>query len=463
MTTLAINPAECEVPAGIETTSARSDVRYVNRRKWFWIFLLSVGFWFARPYYFPWTAAEENDADTRAVAAQGSVERQVAMPLLAVLAGYMLWRTRNPPKFKGRLATATLAFLALNGASVFWSVDPATTVRRLAVFYLGVILVIALAKGFSALDLARLGFYSCGVVAILAILCEIFITKTFAPLDPEYRMMGVMSSNSQAQNLTACIFCGLTLLMKYPRRVKWMVPALALMALLLYFTRGRTATVACVLLSIFYVKDIIVAHFRPHVRIAIAVLLLGTIVPAVILMGGKSADVAGSALMLGRDDTQNNASLSNRAPLWAELMDYVDDRPLLGYGYNAFWTSGRISKISDHQHWGVPNAHNTYLDQELSVGIPGVILYTVVLWGGLFVAWRRYRRNRCAETLLAPIMLTWLVITTFAESLPLDPFLPTFLVYVLLAQTLMPEGASIVEGDGQMQPFLEEAGRPALA
>jgi len=195
----------------------------------------------------------------------------------------------------------------------------------------------------------------------------------------------------------------------------------------------------------------------------IGILLLATILPAVILMGGKSADVAGSALMMGRDDTQNNASLSNRAPLWDELMDYVSDRPLLGYGYNAFWTSGRISKISDHQHWGVPNAHNTYLDQELSVGIPGVILYTAVLWGVLFVTWKRYRRNPCAETLLGPIMITWLVITTFAESLPLDPFLPTFLVYVLLAQALMPEGAAIAEMETEAEPALDEAARPALA
>jgi len=458
MTTLALD-VERDIPETIEAGSVRADARYVDRRKWFWIFLLTVGFWFARPYYLPWTAAEEADADTRATAAQGSVERQVAMPCLAVLAGYILWRTRSAPRFKGTLATLALAFLALNAASIFWSVDPATTVRRLGVFYLGVLVVVALAKGFSALDLARLGFYSCGVVAILAMLCDVFITKTFAPFDPEYRLMGVMSSNSEAQNLTACIFCGLTLLLKFPSRAKWMTPVLCLMAGLLYLTRGRTATIACVLLSLFYIKRIVDARFKVHTRIAIGFLLLATVLPALILMGGKSADVAGSALMLGREDTQNNASLSNRAPLWNELMDYVGDRPYLGYGYNAFWTSGRISKISAHQGWGVPNAHNTYLDQELSVGIAGVVLYTIVLWGAFFRAWKRYRHTPCAETLLAPIMITWLVITTFAESLPLDPFLPTFLVYVLLAQALMPEGAAISEAE----PMPDQSGTPALA
>jgi O-antigen ligase len=310
---------------------------------------------------------------------------------------------------------------------------------------MGVVLAVAMAKAFTALDLARIGFYSCGVVGVLAMLCDMFITKTFAPLDPEYRLMGVMSSNSQAQNLTACIFCGLTLLLRFPKRAKWMTPALALMAFLLYFTRGRTATIACLVLSLFYIKRIIDVKYKVHTRAAILLLAMAMALPSLILLGSKAGDVAQGAFMMGRDDTQNTASLSNRAPLWDELMGYVDYRPYLGYGYNAFWTSGRISKISADQGWGVPNAHNTYLDQELSIGIPGVILYTVVLWGVLFVVWKRYRRDPRAETLLGPIMLSWLVFTTFAESIPLDPFLPTFLVYVLLAQALMPEGAAIPE------------------
>jgi exopolysaccharide production protein ExoQ len=450
MSTLVLSPIDVRqsVPETVAVAPANTYARYVTRRKYFWILLLFLGFWFARPYYFPWTAAEENDADTRAVAAQGSVERQVAMPALALLACYMLWRTRNPPKFKGRLATLTVVFLAVNGASLYWSVDMATTLKRLVVFYMCVLTVVAMAKAFTVLDLARIGFYACGVAGVLAMLCDMFITKTWAPLDPEYRLMGVMSSNSQAQNLTACIFCGLTLLLKFPNRAKWMTPALGLMAMLLYFTRGRTATIACIVLSLFFLKRIIDVKYKVHTRAAILLLLLAAVVPTLILLGSKAGDVAQAGFMMGRDDTQNTASLSNRAPLWQELMDYVDDRPYVGYGYNAFWTSGRISKISADQKWGVPNAHNTYLDQELSIGIPGVILYTVVLWGALFVVWKRYRRNPSAETLLGPIMLSWLVFTTFAESIPLDPFLPTFLVYVLLAQALMPEGAAIPDLQG---------------
>jgi O-antigen ligase len=435
------NAAPTPLPAQF---ADHTQARRVARRKWWWIALLTIGFWFARPYYWPWTAEEENDADTRAIAAQGSIERQLAMPALGLLAVYILWRTPRAPKFKGRLATLTAAFCALQAASIAWSVDPATTLRRLVVFYLGLLLAIALARTFDILDIARLGFYSCGAVALLAAFCDVFVTRTFAPFDPEYRFLGVMSSNSEAQNLTACIFCGLTLLLKNPRFTRWMVPALLFGAAFLYFTRSRTATFACVFLSLFFIKRILDARLRIHTRIVVGMLAAGLMLSGVLLLGGdKLGDLGQSAFMMGRDDAQNTASLSNRAPLWDELMDYVWVRPWQGYGYNAFWTSGRISVISAHQHWGVPNAHNTYLDQELSGGVLSVALYTAVLWGGLFVAWKRYRRNPCAETLLAPVMISWLTFTTFAESIPLDPFLPTFLVYVLLAQTFLPEGATL--------------------
>jgi O-antigen ligase len=273
----------------------------------------------------------------------------------------------------------------------------------------------------------------------------VFVTRTFAPFDPEYRFLGVMSSNSEAQNLTATIFCGLTLMCIFPRQRKWILPALGLGAAFLFFTRGRTATLACVVLSLFFIKRILDSRFKVHTRVLMAVLGLGLVLPVLILQGDKMGDVAQSTFMMGRDDVQSTASLSNRAPLWAELMDYVDKKPWLGYGYATFWTSDTISKISDHQKWGVPNAHNTYLDQELSAGVVAFVLYIVILWGALFRSWARFRRNPRAETLLPPIMITWLAFTTFAESVPLEPFLPTFLVYVFIAQTLLPEGAALPE------------------
>lgn len=433
MMTRATNPDPFAMELG---GAVRSEVvRKMNARKWIWMALLMAGFWFARPYYLPWTAAEEADADTRATAAQGSVERQVAMPLLSLLAVYMLWRSPTARKFKGKLMVVTVVYCAVQGASIAWSVDPLTTLRRLTVFYMLVVVAIAMARALTVMDLMKLAFFGCGACAAISFLVDLVITRSFAPLDPEYRLMGVMSSNSQGQNITVCVFAGLALLMKYPHWRRWMVPTLAFMMVLLYVTRSRTSTFLCVVLGLFFVKRILDERFGKSKRMVVGFTVGGVLAAALITFG--SAQSAQNAAMLGRNDTQNNASLSNRAPLWQEMDEYMQVRPILGYGYAAFWTSDRIKRISRDQGWGVPNAHNTYIDQHLSTGWPGVVLFVAMYWAGVVMAWARYIKQRNAETLLPAAMLTWLLLTSMAESVPPDPFLPTFLVYVFLTQLML--------------------------
>ncbi len=62
---------------------------------------------------------------------------------------------------------------------------------------------------------------------------------------------------------------------------------------------------------------------------------------------------------------------------------------------------------------------------------------------------------------MSAIVLTWLFLTSLLESVPLDPFLPTFLGYVFLAQCLMPEDAA-TEGEGFLTPGAAQA-MPAAA
>jgi O-antigen ligase len=165
-------------------------------------------------------------------------------------------------------------------------------------------------------------------------------------------------------------------------------------------------------------------------------------VPAFIFLAGRSGSgAAQSAFMMGRTDTENTSNLSNRAPLWSELMESVRTRPWFGFGYEAFWTAARVERVSTDQGWVVPNAHDTYLDQTLSLGAVGAVLYAGMLWGAIFVAWRRYFRDRSETSLMPALLLTWLALTGVAESAPLDPYLPTILAYSCIAKMCLVEGS----------------------
>ena len=80
--------------------------------------------------------------------------------------------------------------------------------------------------------------------------------------------------------------------------------------------------------------------------------------------------------MIGKDPT-----LTGRTDLWALVVDDIAKRPLLGWGYSAFWSpnSPAAVEISTALMWYVPQAHNGLLEILLNIGIVGAALF-IFLW-----------------------------------------------------------------------------------
>ena len=92
---------------------------------------------------------------------------------------------------------------------------------------------------------------------------------------------------------------------------------------------------------------------------------------------------------LGRDPT-----LSGRAAIWLQVSRFILQRPLLGYGYDAFWRGmqGPSFQIAASLHFIVAHAHNGFLEIALELGFAGVLLFGlswVRAWGALWSPWRR--------------------------------------------------------------------------
>jgi O-antigen ligase len=107
----------------------------------------------------------------------------------------------------------------------------------------------------------------------------------------------------------------------------------------------------------------------------------------------------------------------------------------LGFGYDSFWTADRIEDISREEQWGVNQAHSAYIDELLSLGIPGLFLFVAMLWGGLFVAVVRYYATGSDALLAATGVLAFATLDALTESIVLEPvsigFVTTFLIAVL--------------------------------
>jgi exopolysaccharide production protein ExoQ len=75
---------------------------------------------------------------------------------------------------------------------------------------------------------------------------------------------------------------------------------------------------------------------------------------------------------LGRDTT-----LTERTSIWKTLFGMVTN-PILGTGYESFWTSERIAVMWQTGH-GAIQAHNGYIDTYINLGIIGVAFFVALL------------------------------------------------------------------------------------
>lgn len=425
------------------TEFGRADYR-VRLNKIICAISLGVCFWFSVPYYLPLKVDPDpiKAAANEAQAYEGNFTRQVAMPIVALFAVYMLWRLPKRGRFGGKLMIAGLLYVSWAIVSFTWSEDPSISMKRLVVFGIDAFFAYTVARVFSVLEMALWGFAATGTVGLISLYVDALQEKIFAPFDADYRFTGVMTANYQAMNLLVCVVCALTLLQRRPKWAVWLVPSMGVALTLMYLTRARLSTIICLLLMAIMLTRTLRQQMQPQTRALVMMAGLTVVVPALVYSVGRSGGgVAESAFMMGRTDTQNTSNLSNRAPLWAELMESVETRPWLGFGYEAFWAPERVEKVSADQGWMVPHAHNTYLDQTLSLGVIGAALYIAMLVGGMIVAWRRYFRHKTATDMLPAILLTWVVLTGVAESVPLDPYLPTMLAYACLVKMCMVEGS----------------------
>ena len=78
--------------------------------------------------------------------------------------------------------------------------------------------------------------------------------------------------------------------------------------------------------------------------------------------------------LLGR-----NSTLTGRTKLWHECLVSIMKRPLLGYGFDAFWHGmvGESARVILASHWLVPAAHNGALQLWLDLGGIGLGLFLV--------------------------------------------------------------------------------------
>lgn len=264
---------------------------------------------------------------------------------------------------------ALTALALLTMVSAFWSQQPLTTLQKSPFIVLALLFAYWIIDCFTALEFMRLLL----LVGSVAILLSIVI----AVLAPQY---GIDSAGAwqglffQKNRLARGMLLLLppALLCK-PRGVFRILRAIYVIAslFLIIMSQSRTVWVVtiCMLLFIRLLK--VVSKLKGSDFVAVALLSLLFVGTIALLVLGNFSEITRA---LGKDPT-----LTGRTINWLAMIHSIMKRPILGYGYGAFWLGSTGESLRIYLETGNPlyQAHNAYLDICLELGFLGLTMFLI--------------------------------------------------------------------------------------
>jgi exopolysaccharide production protein ExoQ len=316
--------------------------------------------------------------------------------------------------------------------SAGWSADPTLTVKRAAIYALGLLALLAAVH--SSERPVRLMMRT--VVGFTAVVAIISI-GLYVALPPAYTVNparpGLAGISNHPNTLAPFLLVGLLLslgmtpLHRVEAWLRRIGQGFLALALLLTDSMTTIATTAVGFgLFGFFAAD--------RYRAGAMQLVAGTVVGLVLLVGPGTikSELFEAA---GRDE-----SLSGRDELWRVVWHEAWKSPILGNGYGAFWTEGKGRELV--QTWNPRQSHHAYLDVFVDVGAVGLIVVLLVFPCTILASWLRVRGpagsgQRRAVAALTALCLSLLGVYAFGQSFifKLDsfPFFATLWSTLLLS------------------------------
>jgi exopolysaccharide production protein ExoQ len=341
-----------------------------------------------------------------------------------------------------------IGLVLLTFFSAAWSADPGLTLRRSIALLATTLFGVDFAVRYSLRDQLRLLAVALGGVVLLSVIVQVFFPGQIPTVDMLYpdAWVGLFGQKNEFGRII--VLATLVVLTAVRKSVGGIIiTVLALVAALGLIIAAQSMTSFVALVGM-----ILVMQFAPTLRwsarIRRAVQVFGTIIALPALY----------ALIHFRDSVTElmgrNASLTGRVKIWGLSVASIALKPILGYGYSAFWpASAEAMRIDVAINWTVPHAHDAYIELALELGLVGLGLYV----GAYLLAMKRaalYMRMERDNSAKWPLVyLCFVLLYSFTENYVLAPNTIFWMLFVAASCTIsQPVGAPELVEDDEGEP-----------
>ena len=304
--------------------------------------------------------------------------------------------------------------------SLFWSVDPALSVRRIAHLVMAVMGGLGVSLFLKRREVPWAILLALSYLVLTGVIAELY-HGTFTPWRGYYRFSGVGHSNETALFCAVVILASRMLLLldkgvgsKAIFSQRNVVIAIIVIAFaFLVLTKSRTTLLSLIAALLF--TQIAVSRSVGAWMILTGLVSFGSFIG--LLIASLPTTVANTffgVATVGRSD--HIASLTGRLPLWGEMIKDMELYPVTGYGYGAYWTTKRVEDFAQLFHWEPPNGHSIYIDALVETGPLGASLMLLALAATFVIGLNYYRRSQDVAALFTVALICLATIHGVAES-----------------------------------------------
>jgi O-antigen ligase len=194
------------------------------------------------------------------------------------------------------------------------------------------------------------------------------------------------------------------------------VSFICLAVLLIVMSRSRTGWISALSMIIVMLLLAALKRFSHKDRAVVGLLLCGGVT---LCVAAAASNYDLLMQFIGKD-----ATLTGRTDIWALVVASAMRRPLLGYGYQAFWgmgLRGESATISLSYGWIPGHAHDGLLNVWITLGAVGVGLVLITILQAIRDAIRALSRNPDSEVLWYVSLLVLTLVSNISEVTYMSP------------------------------------------
>lgn len=334
-----------------------------------------------------------------------SAQWTLGISYLAVATMLVTYRRETLIVVRRNWSLAALVLLAF--ASALGTETPAFSLRRCFAAACATLFGVALAVKLTLYEQLRFLSWLFRIISILSLACVILLPSYGISDTGGQEWRGVFGFKNA---LGAVMALSLLIEWQLPTNTRWskVLNRVALLLSACLLIRSNSITPLLALVGAFVLVGIYkFATLRLRMPLYATVVATLLIVSLAFVLVAPKRDAL--AALVGR-----SSDLTGRTEIWHWVVSFIQERPILGYGYAGFWTESEAAKIEgaigSHMY-----SHNGYLDTLLTNGAVGMSLVVVFLGTGLKRAFDWSRQGESHTTLWPLAVLSFFLLYNLAE------------------------------------------------